>query len=197
MNCKKFIKTYKSQKAGFNLETLMGEVNINLGCGNNPLPGFINTDFYNKKHADKVFDLDKELPFEAESCDLIYSDNVFEHLDNFLGVIDRCHQCLKHRGHLVIKVPYFKSKHAFVDPTHVRFFTIQSLDYFVRDTYFNSQYQFSKNDYERLEIFLDPRKNNFLRNLLTLYAIKRPNKFENNILSSLFVFHNITFVLRK
>lgn len=197
MKIYKAIRAIFEHKKGFNINSLMGNVNVNVGCGNKPLDGFINTDYYNKKYADKIFDLAVEFPFDRESIDLIYADNVFEHLPNIIDVIDRCYEALKPGGALVIQVPYFKSKHAFVDPTHLRFFTIQTLDYFVQGTYFNTQYKFNDRNFRRMSIFLDPNNCSLIRNIFAAYAIMRPNYFENSILSNIVVFHNILFVLEK
>ncbi len=111
---------------------------------------------------------------------------------------NKSHRVLKDdEGILIIKVPYFKSKHAFVDPTHKNFFTVQSMDYYIKDTYFNNEYKFFLETFESIEIYLDPNRNGFIKRILELIAIKKPNFFENSILSSLFVFHNIVYVLRK
>lgn len=127
---------------------------------------------------------------------MIYSDNVFEHIEKLLLLVRKCHRILKVGGYLVIKVPYFKSKHAFVDPTHVNFFTIHTLDYFIKGTYFYEEYRFFEESFQVLDIFLDIN-NRFWKKLISIYAIKRPNNFENSILSNLFIFHNIIYVLRK
>lgn len=181
----------------FSLTDFIGEKNINLGCGNKPLDSFINADFYNSSYADITLDLNAPLPFKKNNIDLIYADNVFEHIKNYLQLVKECYMALKKGGYLIVRVPYFKSKHAFVDPTHINFFTIQSMDYFVGDTFFYMQYRFFDLCYDKLTIYLDPEKQNILKNIMKYIAIKRPNFFENTILSNLFVFHNITFVLRK
>ena len=191
---KKFRQLYRSD---FKIRDFVGKSNINLGCGNRPLPNFLNVDFYNKNHADIVFDIKQDWPIDEGSADLIFSDNVFEHFSDIISLVKKCHSCLRSGGHLVVKVPYFKSKHAFVDPTHVKFFTIQSMDYFVEGKYFNSEYKFIDECFSSIDIFLDPGSNSFLRKVIAPYALMRPNLFENSILSNLVVFHNIVYVLRK
>lgn len=181
----------------FNLDNFIGENNLHLGCGNKPLQNFLNVDFYNKKFADELHDLNKPLSYQSDSFNLIYSDNVFEHIEILLGLIKECQRILKKGGYLIVKVPYFKSKHAFVDPTHVNFFTIQSMDYYVKNTFFYHEYRFFEEAFETMEIFLDPDNPSFTKKLVSSYAVKRANHFENSILSNLFVFHNIVYVLRK
>jgi len=182
---------------GFKLELYMGNHNLHLGCGNKILDNFINVDYYNNKYSDKLFNLNEKLPYDSNSIDLIYSDNVFEHINNFLQLIQECNRILKPGGTLIIRVPYFKSKHAFVDPTHINFFTIQSMDYYIKDTYFYKNYKFFEESFRNLEIFFDPNRCSILKKIVEYYAIKRPNVFENSILSNLIVFSNIIFVLKK
>lgn len=79
----------------------------------------------------------------------------------------------------------------------LKFFTIQSMDYYVKNKYFYKEYRFFNECFEELEIFLDHKNDNFFKKVIEKYAIKRPNHFENSIWSSIFVFHNITYVLRK
>jgi len=181
----------------FALESYMGDNNLHFGCGNKILDNFINVDYYNKKYANELVDLNEKLPYQSDSIDLIYSDNVFEHIQNFLQLMQECNRILKPGGTLIVKVPYFKSKHAFVDPTHVNFFTIQSMDYYVKNKYFYDEYKFFEESFKSLEVFLDPNNCSILKKIVGYYAIKRPNVFENSILSNLFVFHNIVFVLKK
>ena len=173
--------------------------NIHLGCGNKPLPNFINIDYYNQTHADIIANLECELPFSSESVDFIYSDNVFEHIKNLLGLMRECHRVLRKGGVLAVKVPYFKSRHAFVDPTHCNFFTLQSMDYYCIDTYYNKYYKFFNEVFAKLEIFIDPQvgKKGIFQKLVEKYALQKPYKYENSILSTLVVFNNIVYVLVK
>jgi SAM-dependent methyltransferase len=182
----------------FNINQYTSGNNIHLGCGNRPLSNFINVDYYNRKHADLIADLEKDLPYSSESIDFIYSDNVFEHIKNLLGLMKECHRVLRMGGFLAVKVPYFKSRHAYVDPTHRNFFTLQSMDYYCADSYFNQYYKFFDESFTELEIFIDPdQKKGTLRKLMEKYALRRPNQYENSILSTLIVFNNLVYVLRK
>lgn len=54
------------------------ELRLNLGCGSNVKPGWVNIDL--AREADLALDLRKRLPFRDGSCALVYSEHFFEHL---------------------------------------------------------------------------------------------------------------------
>ncbi len=104
---------------------------INLGCGEKRLDGYINCDVLPAVKADKHFDLDVfPYPFDSNSADEIFMDNVLEHLEDIPRVMGELHRILKAGGKLKIIVPYAKSDWAFQDPTHKHFFTEVSMNYF-------------------------------------------------------------------
>ena len=184
-------------KKNYNISDYPGEIKLCLGCGNKPLPGFINVDYYNTKYADEIIDLNGKLPYASDSVDVIFSDNVFEHIEGLIHLIKECNRILKNGGFLIIKVPYFKSRYAYIDLTHKNFFTVQSLHYFVKDRFLYDNYKFFDECFECIDIFFDPFKNGLLKKLVSAYAISRPHQFENSILSSIFVLDNIIYVLKK
>lgn len=58
------------------------EKKLNLGCGPNPKPGWINIDLFDS-HADLRLDLREKWPFADASVSHIYSERVFEHFEPF------------------------------------------------------------------------------------------------------------------
>jgi predicted SAM-dependent methyltransferase len=56
------------------------DLQLNLGCGSQPLPGWVNVDIARGPQIDIVWDLTRGLPFPDESCSVIYSEHVIEHL---------------------------------------------------------------------------------------------------------------------
>lgn len=181
----------------FQLEQHMGQLNYNFGCGLKPLPGFINVDFYTKTHADEIIDLDQPLPLASDSADLIFSDNVFEHIKNYLQLIEECLRVLKPGGKLIVRVPYFRSKYAFVDPTHCNFFTLTSMEYFVQGTYNNTYYAFFEPSFRYQVVCINDGRAKGLRRLAYAYALKRQDKVENSILSMLLGIETLTYILTK
>jgi predicted SAM-dependent methyltransferase len=55
------------------------DLKLNLGCGRKPKPGWINIDL--NAEADFTLDLRKSLPFPDNSCSIIYSEHLLEHLE--------------------------------------------------------------------------------------------------------------------
>lgn len=105
---------------------------LDLGCGNLKIPGAIGVDSVKIPGVDVVHDLNKfPYPFESSSADVIYANQVLEHLTPPLDKIveELCRIC-KPDGVIKIEVPHALSAGAFSDPTHVKFFTYFTFDYF-------------------------------------------------------------------
>jgi predicted SAM-dependent methyltransferase len=104
---------------------------LDVGCGNKKRIGFIGIDINPETDADIICDLNKfPYPFKESTFDEIYVDNVLEHLDDIKNVMSEIYRISKPGGSVIIKVPYFRSRYAFIDQTHKHFFTTQSFTYF-------------------------------------------------------------------
>ena len=105
---------------------------LNLGCGIDIKPGWINLDSVALAGVDAVHDIEKlPLPFGSEEFDEILAQDVLEHLD-YIPILKDLHRILKTGGTLRIRVPHFTSKNNFVDPTHRRMFSVNTWDFFVK-----------------------------------------------------------------
>lgn len=87
-----------------------GDLKVNLGCGRNIKPGWINVDGWKRADIDIVCDLSKEFPFKEGSCIYIYSEHFIEHLEWFDGysLIKKCFNSLEKGGTFRIVFPDFK-----------------------------------------------------------------------------------------
>lgn len=109
---------------------------LELGSGKRP---------YKPREGEKVIHLDKvnlpdvevvhdlnifPYPFEDNTFDVVIATHVLEHLDDLVKVMKEIWRILKPGGVLKVTVPYFASHNAFTDPTHKRFFTYFTFDYF-------------------------------------------------------------------
>ena len=84
---------------------------INLGCGENYIPGFIHVDLDDYPHIDFRSNV-KSLPFfEDNSADLIYSSHTLEYFDRKEAdeVLSEWYRVLKPNGVLRIAVPDFEA----------------------------------------------------------------------------------------
>ncbi len=107
---------------------------LNLGCGNNKRDDEIGVDIIDGPCVDIVADLNRyPLPFDDDSVDLIRSSHCFEHLDNLVALMEDLHRILKPGGILEFTVPHVSNIGFFKDPTHKRPFTLETMDYFVRE----------------------------------------------------------------
>jgi len=84
--------------------------------------------------VDVVHDLqDFPWPFADNEFDLVLASHVLEHIPNLLRTLEEVQRILRPHGLFLVRVPYYRSEGAFRDPTHVRFFTERTFDYFAPD----------------------------------------------------------------
>lgn len=114
-----------------------GEKKVNLGCGRLKLPEYIGIDVMQivdgngDKMVDIVRDVEKQgLPFCDNSVIEIKADNVLEHLDDLIGVMNECWRVLGPDGFIEGIVPMVGTNGSFRDPTHRRFFNEDTFCYF-------------------------------------------------------------------
>lgn len=80
---------------------------INLGCGTSILEGWVNVDISRGPGIDVVWDLSRGLPFPDESCALIFSEHVIEHLSREAAerFVRECYRALQKGGVVRISTP--------------------------------------------------------------------------------------------
>lgn len=108
---------------------------LNLGCGSDPVTGMVNVDLVALPAVDVVHDLDvAPWPWADGSVREILAKDVFEHVDQPVRFMTESHRVLEPGGTLLMKTPHFRHQDAFTDPTHRRFCTEHTWDYWIGGT---------------------------------------------------------------
>ena len=103
---------------------------LNLGCGQNPLPGYVNVDKFGE--PDIRWDLETfPWPWEDNSVEEIFIGHVLEHLgattEIYFNIIKELYRISKPDATIEIVVPHPRHDDFLNDPTHVRVITPDSL----------------------------------------------------------------------
>ncbi len=107
---------------------------MNLGSGKDYKPGWLNVDILERAQPDLVLDLGQPqaFPLQAPTCrggevrlepgslELVYANNVLEHVPDLPQLMTQVLTLLKEGGEFQIEVPYEKALTAWQDPTHLR-----------------------------------------------------------------------------
>jgi SAM-dependent methyltransferase len=117
------------------------ETQINLGCGTQSLEGWTNVDVAGIPGVDVVHDLDVfPWPFESGRAVIIRAFDVFEHVDDPLGFMAECWRVLQDGGLLLIHTSHWQTENSYTDPTHKRFCTERTFDYWCFGTEYYARY---------------------------------------------------------
>lgn len=155
---------------------------IDLGCGRYKRAGFIGVDKFSVVQPDVVCDFEKEkLPFEDSSVSEIYSSHVFEHIHDIQSVMNEVHRVMAPDGLLTIRVPYWTSEGAYRDPTHVRFFTEKSFEYWQPNN--ECAYYASTAPFEILSVELELHPSPLVRLARRLFGLRLIKAINNTIVS--------------
>jgi len=110
-------------------------VKLNLGAGSVIRDGWVNVDIAPLPGVDVVWDLDvAPWPWPDGAAERIEAKDVFEHVDDPILFMTECWRVLAPAGTLRIRTPYWRSRDAFTDPTHKRFPTEHTFDYWIPGT---------------------------------------------------------------
>ena len=104
-------------------------MNIDLGCGNHREPGFVGLDMRELDSVDIVCDLNNGIPLDDNTVDLVKASHILEHIPDLMKIMHEIWRVCKDGSQVAIGVPYYKSRGAWQDPTHVRAFTETTFDY--------------------------------------------------------------------
>jgi predicted SAM-dependent methyltransferase len=108
---------------------------LNIGCGHDVRPGWVNHDVAPLAGVDVVHDLKQfPWPFPDAAFTEIEMINVLEHLPETVRTMEELHRIAAPGCRLTIRVPFWNSPDAITDPTHAAQFNEHSFDYFDPET---------------------------------------------------------------
>ena len=109
---------------------------LNIGCGRDYRPGWMNIDISSDCKTDVRMDIRTDtLPAREYEADEVYISGVLEQIgdnDQLINLMNECHRVLKPGGKMVVVVPNAKHAIAHQDPMDVRKFTIPTFQYFLK-----------------------------------------------------------------
>lgn len=124
---------------------------LNLGCGRSPLPGWVNVDLVKLPGIDVVADLDAcrttPLPFADGSASTLRMIHVLEHINDTLGLMQELHRVAEPGASLQVQCPYGSSDDAYEDPTHKQRFFMNSFVFFGQPAFWRADYGY-RGDWE-------------------------------------------------
>src|SRR5207245_635222 len=80
---------------------------LHLGCGDNVLAGWLNTDYLPNSREIMHLDATRPFPFKDETFDYVFSEHMIEHVPHRdgLNMLAECRRVLKSSGKLRISTP--------------------------------------------------------------------------------------------
>jgi SAM-dependent methyltransferase len=104
---------------------------LDMGCGGTKqVPASVGLDQHRLPGVDLVANLERGLPFTDDSFDQVFAIHVLEHVVDLMRLMNEVHRVLRPRGVLHVITPAHDFVNAVADPTHVRFFDVQTFKYF-------------------------------------------------------------------
>jgi SAM-dependent methyltransferase len=110
----------------------MASDRLNLGCGTDIRPGYVNLDSAALPGVDIVRDLSRlPLPLPDATFTEVVCQDILEHLSDYPALLGEIHRVMAPGGRLLIRSPHFTSRAVWLDPTHRTTFSIDTLRFFV------------------------------------------------------------------
>lgn len=95
---------------------------LDIGCGPKCLPGFVGVDRFPLPGVQVVADLNKQLPFDNDSIDVIHASHSLEHVSDLMFTMKEIFRVCKHKAQICIVAPYYEQKLNLANPYHLQVF---------------------------------------------------------------------------
>jgi SAM-dependent methyltransferase len=152
---------------------------VDLGCGPNKAAGAWGLDRLAQPGVNVVCDLERPLPIRTGSVDVIHLRHVIEHVRELIPFMEEVYRVCRAGAEVHVVAPYYTSRGAFRDPTHVRFIAEDTFQYFEPPTDYGVRTHFR---IERIEY--DYRKP---FRFFPQYVQRRCRRYLWNVVDNLFV----------
>jgi hypothetical protein len=133
---------------------------LNVGCGKNPIDGWINLDSAALPGVDIVCDLEavraSPIALPDESVESFLLSHVIEHIHDSLGLMQDLWRLAVPDAVAAIRVPHGGSDAAWEDPTHLRAYFVGSFGFLSQPHYWRADYGY-RGDWqpEKITLFVD------------------------------------------
>ena len=105
---------------------------LNLGSGTDRREGFVNLDLVAMPGVDVAASLGSApLPFRDGAFGVVVCRDILEHVDVVPAMRD-VHRIIAPGGIVVVSAVHFTSRNLYVDPTHIRGFSVRTIEFFAR-----------------------------------------------------------------
>lgn len=105
---------------------------LDIGSGAKPRGGFYGVDRLDTPGVDIVADLNEPLGLLPDNCaEHVFSSHALEHVEDLFLLLREIHRLARPGALIELIVPHFSNPYYYSDPTHVRFFGLYTMSYFV------------------------------------------------------------------
>jgi SAM-dependent methyltransferase len=106
---------------------------LDIGCGSRKDPSYIGLDHKPFPGVDVVFDLNSGEPWPLEDgrFEYIMASHIIEHVHDTLHFFSEAHRVATNGAIVHIETPHYSSRDSWIDPTHVRHFSLFFTDQIV------------------------------------------------------------------
>jgi ubiquinone/menaquinone biosynthesis C-methylase UbiE len=103
---------------------------LDIGCGSNKVPGAVGLDKRSCKDVDVICDFEYGLPIRDSRVTAVYLRHVIEHVRDLVHLMEEIYRVSKKDAIVYVEAPYYSSRGAFRDPTHLHFISEDTFQYF-------------------------------------------------------------------
>lgn len=144
---------------------------LNLGCGEDIRKGYVNLDFDKHSGVDVIWNIEKfPWPFKDSEFDSVYASHLLEHVNDLVKTMTEIKRICKNDAIISIRLPHFSCGVSYRDPTHKRFISYHTFDYFTEECFYKNmptfkiidrRLNFTRQSFTFLNYFFNPILNLF------------------------------------